>query len=152
MPYYMNIMRLKKIFSGLAIATVLLMAPGAAFAAGCPADYVQIGVPIISLNGSSGGILNTKDSKGKAIQCVSNKGDGAIIAYVKALLQYLSGLVGLVIILMIIVSGIQYLTAYGNPKSITAAKNRLTNAIIGLFLFIFAFALLSFLIPGGIIG
>jgi len=53
---------------------------------------------------------------------------------------------------MIVVAGIQYTTSQGNPQKTAEAKNRLVNAIIGLAMFIFAVALLNYLVPGGIFG
>jgi hypothetical protein len=40
----------------------------------------------------------------------------------------------------------------GDPARIKSAKDRITNAVIALALFIFGFAILSFIIPGGIFG
>ena len=84
--------------------------------------------------------------------CVSNSAPGgAIVAYIKALLQFLSGGVGTVIVLMLVIAGIQYMTANGNPQLIGKAKDRITNAITALLLFVLGFAILSFIIPGGIL-
>jgi hypothetical protein len=74
-----------------------------------------------------------------------------IYSYLAGIIKFLSAGVGLVIVLMIIISGIQYITARDNPQSTEAAKNRLWNALIALFLFIFMFAILNFLVPGGIL-
>ena len=64
--------------------------------------------------------------------------------------RFLSVGVGLVVVLFIIVSGIQYISSAGNPQGIEAAKGKLTNAIIALLVFIFMFAILQFLIPDGL--
>jgi len=85
------------------------------------------------------------------------KGDGSInqnpiISLLRLVLQVASAGVGLVVAVMIIVAGIQYSSAQGNPQLIQAAKQRLMNAIIGLVMYIFAFALLNYLVPGGLIG
>lgn len=74
-----------------------------------------------------------------------------IYDYLSAVIKFLSAGVGLVVVLMIVVSGIQYITSAGNPQGIEAAKKRLTNAIIALLLYIFMAAILNFLIPGGIL-
>lgn len=65
------------------------------------------------------------------------------------LLRFLSAGVGIVIVIFIILAGIQYSTSEGNPEATTDAKNKIRNAIIGLFVYIFAFALVQFLVPGG---
>ncbi len=101
---------------------------------------VQLGVPI---SGKSS----------DAAQCVDNSqgSGGAIVNYLKLILKFLSGAVGLVILLMLMIAGIQYITSTGDPKLVTNAKNRIINAITALVLFILAFAILSFIIPGGIL-
>lgn len=84
-------------------------------------------------------------------KCVDEgTGGGLILNYLKAFLKFALAGVGAVIVLMIILAGIQYITAAGDPTNIKAAKDRLMNAIIALFLYIFAFAILSFLVPGGL--
>jgi hypothetical protein len=100
----------------------------------CP-NGVRIGLPIF-------GTAN----------CVNNTGTsgGAIIAYLKTVLQLMSIAASMVIILMLIVAGIQYITSIGDPGQIKAAKTRVTNAITALVLFLLMFAILSFLVPGGI--
>lgn len=67
-------------------------------------------------------------------------------------IKFLSGAVGLVVVLMIVVAGIQYITSAGDPGRVKEAKNRITNAITGLILFVLMFAILNFIIPGGILG
>lgn len=74
-----------------------------------------------------------------------------ITDYLAAILSFLARGVGLVVVLMLIVGGIQYIASAGNPQGIEAAKKRLTNAIMALLLFIFMAAILNFLVPGGIL-
>ncbi|HEX3081684.1 MAG TPA: hypothetical protein VHQ86_00350 [Candidatus Saccharimonadia bacterium] len=77
---------------------------------------------------------------------------GAIVFYLKWVLKFLSALIGVIIILMIVISGIQYMTSAGNSSRISGAKTRLVSAFIALVLFMFMFAILNFLIPGGILS
>lgn len=85
--------------------------------------------------------------------CVSNSvgSGGAIVNYLRELLSLLSGAVGTVIVLMLIIAGIQYITSYGDPGNVKAAKQRIINAITALVLFMFMVAILQFLVPGGIL-
>jgi hypothetical protein len=64
----------------------------------------------------------------------------------------LSAGVAVVVVGAIIVGGIQYSIAGDNPQAVTAAKKRITNALLALVAFIFSFAFLQWLIPGGIFG
>ncbi|MEX0919562.1 MAG: hypothetical protein WDZ32_00275, partial [Candidatus Saccharimonadales bacterium] len=59
--------------------------------------------------------------------------------------------VGIVAVGMIIVGGVQYAAARDNPQAIEGAKKRISNAVIGLILFMFMAAIMNFLIPGGIL-
>jgi hypothetical protein len=64
-------------------------------------------------------------------------------------INLLSAGAGLVITFMIIVGGIQYSTSGANPQAVTAAKNKLFNAIIALLMLIFLYSFLQWLVPGG---
>lgn len=79
------------------------------------------------------------------------KDNNPIHAYLAAVIKWLSGLIAAAAAIMIVVSGIQYITSSGNPDATKAAKSRLTNAILGIILFIFMFAILNWLIPGGVL-
>ncbi len=73
------------------------------------------------------------------------------MVYLKSILIVLSGLVGTIVVLMLVVAGIQYITSLGEPARIKAAKDRIVNAITALVLFLMMFAILGFLVPGGIL-
>jgi hypothetical protein len=51
---------------------------------------------------------------------------------VKTIVNLLSAMVGLVAVIMIIIGGFRYITSGGNDTSVTAAKNTILYAIIGL--------------------
>jgi hypothetical protein len=76
---------------------------------------------------------------------------GAIMGYLRGWLKLFGGAVGITIILMLIVAGIQYITSAGDPTAVKSAKNRVVNAITALVLYLMMFAILSFLVPGGIL-
>jgi hypothetical protein len=130
---------MKRLFISLSLALSFLFgtAPMAlAAATTCPAGTIELSSPLAS-----------------GVKCVdASKPGGPIFAYLGMVIKFLSGAVGLVIVLMIVVGGVQYITSAGDPASVKAAKTRITNAITGLILFVLMFALLNFLIPGGIIN
>ncbi len=88
------------------------------------------------------------------IGCLGNSYDGEalnpVLDMLFALLRFVSAGVGLVVIGSIIWAGIQYSTSRGNPQSTEASIKRVTNAVIALLLYIFSFAILNFLVPGGL--
>ncbi len=73
-----------------------------------------------------------------------------IVRDLNLIVNLLGGLVGVVVIGTIIVGGIQYISAGDNATLITAAKQRVMNGVIALVIFIFSYAFLQWLIPGGI--
>jgi hypothetical protein len=81
--------------------------------------------------------------------CVKNN---KITKDLEIIINVLSVGVGIVVVGMIIVGGIQYMAAGDNPNAVAAAKQRITNALIALVAFLLTFAFLQWLIPGGIFG
>jgi hypothetical protein len=66
------------------------------------------------------------------------------------IVNFLSAAVGVVVIAVIIIGGVQYTIAGDNASALTAARQRITNGLIALFAFLFAWAFLQWLIPGGV--
>ena len=67
-----------------------------------------------------------------------------------ALFRFISAGTGLVVVASIIWAGIQYSTSRGNPQAIAAAVTRITNSFIALLIYIFTFAIINYLVPGGL--
>lgn len=75
-----------------------------------------------------------------------------IVQDINTVVNFLSVGVGVVVIAMLIVGGIQYTAAGDNPNATSAAKQRIMNALVALVAYMFIFAFLQWLIPGGIFG
>lgn len=73
-----------------------------------------------------------------------------IYAILKAVLRVAFGLIGAVTVGGIVFGGILYSTARGNSGQVERAIGVIRNSVIGLVLYIFMFAILNFLVPGGI--
>lgn len=73
-----------------------------------------------------------------------------IVDMLFAFIRFLSIGVGLVIVASIIVAGIQYTTSQGDPNATAKALGRVSSSAIALLIYIFAAALLNFVIPAGI--
>ena len=65
------------------------------------------------------------------------------------LINFLGIGVGVIVVIMIIVGGIQYTTAGSNPQAVSAAKKRILNAVSALVAFLLLYAFMQWLIPGG---
>lgn len=57
------------------------------------------------------------------------------------ILPIIFGLAGFVSVIIIVISGIQFITSSGNPEAAAAARNRLIYALIGFVIIILAFAI-----------
>ena len=66
-----------------------------------------------------------------------------------AAIRFLSAGVGIVVVFSTILAGIQYTTSRDNPESTQKAKGRLISNVVALVVFVFAYSILNFLIPGG---
>jgi hypothetical protein len=75
-----------------------------------------------------------------------------IVKCLNDVVGFLSAGVGIVVVAVVIVGGIQYMTAGDNPQAVTAAKKRIINGLIALAVFMLMFTFLQWLIPGGIFG
>jgi hypothetical protein len=73
-----------------------------------------------------------------------------IMVWLKLLINIFMGVIGVAAVLMITVGGIQYITARDNAQAVASAKQRIINVVIGLVAFMFLYAFLQWLIPGGI--
>ncbi|MBI5357895.1 hypothetical protein HZB74_03555 [Candidatus Saccharibacteria bacterium] len=85
--------------------------------------------------------------------CLGSKGPSGlnpILDLVFAFVRFLSTGVGIIIILALIMAGIQYSGSEGNPEASAKAKKRAQNALIGLIIYMFAWAILQFIVPGGV--
>ena len=62
----------------------------------------------------------------------------------------MAGIVGVGAVLMVIWAGIQYTTARDNAQAVAEAKQKIINVVIGIAAFIFLYAFLNWLVPGGV--
>ncbi len=119
----------------------------AVLAADCPAGSVSY----------SGGCCPTSQeqiSTNGTITCGSgcngNPADCLFKDYINPGITLLSMLVGIAAVTAIIYGGIEFSSSGGDPQKAASGKKHITNAIIGLVAFIFLYAFLQFLLPGGI--
>lgn len=84
----------------------------------------------------------------KQIQEKLNK--NPIVKDLNTIVNFLSAGVAIIVVAVIVVGGIQYVIAGDNPQAVSAAKQRILNALIALLAFLFMYAFLQWLIPGGV--
>lgn len=109
-------------------------------------DVVCIAFPIVKNDK-----LAPKTSRCPDGQIDNTKEGGAILVYLILILQLLSLLIGAIILLFIVIGGLQYILSAGDPTRVKDAKKRLVNAVTALVLYMMMYAILNFLVPGGIL-
>lgn len=93
----------------------------------------------------------TYNPDGDCVGTSINQNNCGIVKYLVIFINALSAMVGLVVVGSIIYGGIQYSSSSGDPSKASAAKDRIRNAIIALLFFLFGYALLNWLVPGGVL-
>lgn len=101
----------------------------------------------------------TTSTREEAINC-DGKGDQAklkecveknpLVARFTEFIDFLGIGVGVVVVTMIIIGGIQYVMAGPNPQAVSAAKKRILNAVIAFVAFLLLYSFMQWLVPGGI--
>lgn len=71
--------------------------------------------------------------------------------YVEPGIKVLVALVGIVVAISITVAAIMYGSAGSDPGKVAAAKKRFASAVLALLAYLFTFAFLQWLLPGGIL-
>lgn len=94
------------------------------------------------------------DCQGADIRAGLQPGDAnycGILNYLVIIINVLAGAASVAIIGSIIYAGIQYSMSGSDPQKVSAAKDRIRNAIIALVFFIFGYTILNYLVPGGVL-
>lgn len=74
-----------------------------------------------------------------------------ITRYLAILINLLSGMVGVTVVCVLIVGGIQYSTSAGDPQAAAAARKRISNALLALVAFGMMYGFLQWIVPGGVL-
>ncbi len=77
--------------------------------------------------------------------------DNPILIYLGILIKFLSLGVGIIGALVIVIAGIRYSAAQGNPQETAAAKDMILKAVIGMIMYLFSAVIIEWLVPGNII-
>lgn len=97
---------------------------------------------------------NDKNTKTRIdFGCLGTKGPsgmGPIEDFAYAIIRFLSNGVGVMMILALIGAGIQYTMSEGNAESTMKSKKRITSIVLAAGVYLFSYAILQFLIPGGL--
>lgn len=75
-----------------------------------------------------------------------------ITKYINPAVKFMAAVAGVAVVISIVIGGIQYSSAGGDPSKVSAARKRIQEAVVALLAFLFLMAFLNFIIPGGING
>ena len=136
----------RRVLEAFAIAVIpllLISAPSLAADTNGPSCTTDDGSPGVRISISVGGT--------NCVPVNSNTTEtNPIVVYALAILNVLSGLVGLAVVGGLVWGGILYMSARADSGQIEKAKMVMFNSVVGLVLFVFMYAILQFIIPGGL--
>ena len=123
-----------------------------------------VGSQLTSSSGSQSGVVfaadtptteDTSDTWGNDPSRTKNQkcanGTCIIENYIQPALNLLAAVVGLSVTISIIAAGIRYATSADSPQKVSEAKQRIVNSIFVLIGFFTFYALMKFLLPGGLL-
>jgi cytochrome bd-type quinol oxidase subunit 2 len=75
-----------------------------------------------------------------------NNNGGQVNKLVKLIVNVISAIAGIAAVIMIIISGMKFITSSGDTSKVASAKNTIVYAIIGLVIVVFAQFIIRFVI------
>lgn len=106
--------------------------------------------PVTFLSSTVSAQINPCTDNNPQTTCQATDPENGVYKWLKTSINFLSAIVGVVVVMMIVMGGIQYSTAGSDPKRIAGAKARVYSAILALVFYLFMFSFLQWLVPGGI--
>jgi len=83
------------------------------------------------------------------IDCLPNSGGGdAPTAYLPTILQIVFGVIGSISLLVIVISGMRYVVASGEPAAVAKARSTIIYAVVGLAVALSGFSIVTFVVKG----
>jgi hypothetical protein len=76
--------------------------------------------------------------------------ENPIVELLVEVINFLAVGVGLVVMITLIIGGVQYILSQGNPQKTAAARDKIVSALGALALYALMFAIIQWLIPGGV--
>jgi len=134
--------KIKALMTAIGIMALMLL-PTAALAHVAMATSVDINNALC--NGSN---VSSGSDNNVASSCTPSTGSNNLGNLVRELINILSWVVGVVSVIMIIIGGFRYITSGGESGGVTAAKNTIMYAIIGLVIVALAQVIVHFVLSG----
>ena len=97
----------------------------------------------IDFRSCAGGIINPEGLSDKYTRTPLGSEGTLVGTIISDILPIVLSIAGFITVIIIIISGIQFITSSGNPEAANAARGRLIYALIGFAIIILAFAILQ---------
>jgi len=110
------------------------------------APMLMLLVPTRILAADCGGVT-VSDALGN---CNAPAGTNPIFALIQRVITFATAAFGLVLVLMIVIAGLEYVISGGNPDKAKGAKKRLEQAATGFVLFVLMWGVLQVILPDGV--
>lgn len=127
---------IKKISQGLILPAFVL---GVSFLAVPAVQSAQVGAVGVTDQGLQGGANSARGTDQQA----DLFGDSGVF---KTITNVMLFVIGAISVIMLIIGGIRYVLSGGDSSAITAAKNTILYAVVGIVVAILAFAIVNFVI------
>ncbi|HSX00155.1 MAG TPA: hypothetical protein VLH38_03910 [Patescibacteria group bacterium] len=98
-------------------------------------------------------ILQPLTAHAATVQVCRAAGDACskfVNKYINPAILLLTLLVGIAAVISILVAAIQYSSAGDDPAALNKAKDRIFQTVIGIIAYLFLFAFLNYVVPGGL--
>jgi len=152
-------------FMMLIMSTALSIGTSDALSVG-QSDTSDFAVAHFQCGSLNGAVVTTINFGCYGDKCINKKGQeifpskyaycntfhNSISDLVFAIIRFISDGIGLIIIVSVIIAGIQYTFSRGEPQQLKQASSRLQSTLTALIIYIFAYALINYLIPNGFFG
>lgn len=96
------------------------------------------------------GVLNASGEEASDASSCEEDGENSFSTIVTRVINIFSVLIGSISVIMIIIGGFRYIISGGDQNSVTAAKNTIMYAIIGLVVVLFSQVIVRFVLTNAI--
>ena len=102
-----------------------------------------LGTPVLAQIGQGGAQGGVNAARGDGVPTNLTNGEDSLVSKIINIMLYAIGVVSVV---MLIIGGFRYVISGGQKESVTAAKNTILYAIIGLLVALFAYPIIKFVL------
>ena len=120
---------IKKVLAGLLMVPIL-----------------ALGVSVIGDGGAIALAATTTETINRGITATGQSDDTSLATIIRNIINALLWFIGIIGVIMLIVGGIRYILSAGNSAQVTAAKNTILYALIGIVIAVLALVIVNFVI------